>query len=939
MPGKNLIIVESPGKISKIKSIMGADYEIGASVGHIKGMDPKKLGFDIENNYEPDFIVLTDKKKVVAELKRMAKGAKEIYFCADADREGEMIAFSVMSELKIPISEAKRASFTEITKKAITNAIAKPGKLNMDLVHAQMARSVLDKLIGYKVSPVLWKQFHNYHLSAGRVQSVVAKLIMERENEILKFASAKFYPLNALFIVNNDKKRTKSNQDMELISKSNTIQLDGVCDTTFPNKEKVLEITSFIQQNKYSFSINSIKESITERKPAPPYITSTLQQDASNKLGMNPETCMRLAQQLYEAGLITYMRTDSVILSDDICKEINEYVISKFGASYSKPTKYSSKSASAQEAHEACRPTHITTFSTSGFDKMTNSHNRLYQMIWKRTVASQMSPAKVNILNIAIIGTTTFKIEEKELLFKTKFENILFDGFLIVYSNSKSKSKDKIDSGEELDEASNSDDNEENDVHNDNQSSSNTISFDEIKNILKKGQTAQCIELQSIEKYTKPPHGRFNEASLIKKLEDLGIGRPATYAKMVGKVQERAYVEIKTVEPKIVEGASIYWKVREEIKETPIEIKLDGDKNKLFPTSLGVMITKFLNTEFSTFMDYKFTANIEELLDKVANGEFIWWKVVDSVYQVIKPTILEITSKSKGGSSVNDNMDAVDDEDGKDGNVNNLISKSQNKRDNCFRLLGNDPVSGNEIKIITTKNGYAISIKNDTTGKYQYASVDVKDLETITLQDALKSLSYPKNLGMYNGDNIIVAKAMNFYLKWNCKNYSIENYLKCKSDESEIKDAKDITFDDAKKVIAFYENQSQTGGAGNEAVKSLKYGEYEIKKGPYGVYIKYQGGNYPLPAKYKKDPESLNETICKEIVDKKKCNTSGDTTRIDETEKDGKQKNTIRGRGRGGFKGRGRGRGQTVIGGASDNSGKGRGRGQGRGNNFRGKAK
>ena len=442
----------------------------------------------------------------------------------------------------------------------------------MDLVNAQMSRSVLDKLIGYKVSPVLWKQFGNFHLSAGRVQSVVNKLIIERENEITAFSSKQFFPLDGNFAVA-------------------ALALDGSCDTNFETKDAILDVMNQTASGGITYTVSNVVESLTERKPAPPYITSSLQQDASNKLGMNPETCMRVAQQLYEAGLITYMRTDSTMLSDEIVGEIQKYVLEAYGETYFKRVRYASKAANAQEAHEACRPTHITTMSVMGIDKMTSSHNRLYQMIWRRTVASQMSPAKINILKVRINGSgyqpkavgvadvaassTPAKPSKKKaaaaanaasadttpLVFTTKFENIVFDGFIAVYAKQKSEIQDANDENDDVDGTK----------------PAQRLSYDEVKRILKEGQPAKCTKLESMEKWSKPPHGRFNEAGLIKKLEELGIGRPATYAKMVGKVQERSYAEIKTVEPRIIAGASVNWCPTDGIVETGIEIKMDGE--------------------------------------------------------------------------------------------------------------------------------------------------------------------------------------------------------------------------------------------------------------------------------------------------------------------------------------------------------------------------
>jgi DNA topoisomerase-1 len=923
----HLIIVESPGKIAKIKSLLGAQYSVVASVGHVMGMDPKKLGFDIDNQYMPEYIIMPDKKDIVAKLRTAVAKAARIYLCADADREGEMIAYNLLTLLGLSTTETNRATFTEITKTAITAALSAPRTIDMNLVHAQQARAVLDKLIGYKVSPVLWRQFHNYKLSAGRVQSIVTKLIVERETAIAAFNKSCCYPLFGSF--ESDERRSSNHGGGNVTpSSSTTFTISSAeCTTVFSNKDTVH--AAMEQQCVQMYTITDAVESTAIERPSPPFITSSLQQEASYKLGMSPTVCMRTAQALYEAGFITYMRTDSRILSGEIHSEIRNYVSATYGVEHYNYVQYGGGSSAAviagghggaksppviggfggaksppvaQEAHEACRPTHIATMSAHG-DKLTGQHDRLYKLIWLRTVASQMKPATFKVLQIHIAncvndvatGTLITKKGRKpklkqstielgvdvavataesicpEYKYIAKYRKIVYAGFLMLYPRSGGSAVQIADSDEAEDEQQSGGMGER---------CSPPQKYPAMDVSEMRGMRLVCTALNAREKWNKPPHGRYNEANLIKKLEELGIGRPATYASMVSKVQTRQYVELKTVEPRIVIGYALEWQrnsssIGLSVKE--IEIKVDGDKNKLFPTSLGVMISQFLDKQFEMFMDYKFTANIEELLDKVAAGQYIWWKVVDAVYQIINPTILTLKTSAAAPSAA------------------------------VYKSLGIPANGGEAINIVTTARGYAVSqaitsavdsapvIPTALTAKgkprkrvaavskikYKYASVAVDEIDTITLDAAAALLSYPRRIGEYEGCEIVLARAHNVYLKYNGANYSIDKYIAAmKSDippnrtrgQGGIAEQMPaippnllgITEADAIRVLQYY-----IGAAAAQTASEVEIGEYKVKKGPYGYYIKYNKTNYALPKKYKQDVMGLTVDECKKVIDKK----------------------------------------------------------------------
>lgn len=837
----NLIVVESPNKINKIKSFLGSSYNVSASCGHIRNMDPKCMSIDIDEDtdtFQPIYLVVSDKKKVVSLLKREVKeiGSNGIvYLAMDYDREGEAIAWHLNEVLKLKPEQTKRITFTEITKKAILNSIKNPSQIDMNMFYSQQARMVLDKLIGYMISPILWKQFNNWKLSGGRVQSVVVKIIQERENEIAKFKSNNFFKINGDFWI-NDKDKT----DLVFKNAFLTTSLENDIKT----KKELDDFVKLIPIGdgdgdgiESKFIIQSTKTSLTKRKPPPPFITSTLQQEASNKLSMSPTSTMSSAQKLYENGLITYMRTDSTVIAEDAHAAINKVIVSKYGVDFYSKNFYKSKSKTSQEAHEAIRPTHFDKESILGENSKLNSYdNRLYQLIWKRTVASQMKPADVEITTLKIkLDNDSLKKDEK-YIFVGKFEKILFEGYLKIY-NIKGSKKDIEDDDNDND---NDDDNDNNKSRKKGKQTSDTI-ITKLKK-LKKGDEVFIANMDILEKHSKPPKSRFTEASLIKRLDELEIGRPSTYASMVSKVQTKLYVEKKTVEPVKKNFIHIEMKYPSTKKESSKKMSVDGEKNKLFVSPLGFMINEYLVKQFSNILDYSFTANVEKLLDEVAKGTKVWNIVVGEVYRTFNPTVekLNLSFKDKSGSS----------------GVGSKYEKLE---------LGVHPDNDIPIIVMNTRYGPAVVLNHEDKTMRRYANF-TGSLTDITLDKAICMLQYPKTIGKYKSDNVVINKKKNYYLTYKKKHYSIDNYNKC--EDNQCIDGSCITLEEAIKVIDTISNE-----VGND-IKITD--DILIKKGPYGFYIKYKGTlNIPIIYKYKKvyktqdDIKNMSLGECNECIEKK----------------------------------------------------------------------
>jgi len=702
---KILVIVESPGKIKKINEYLGSSYIVKASFGHVQDLDKKTLSIDVENNFKPFYIVSPDKSKVVKELKDLARECKDVILASDEDREGEAIAGSLKDVLKL--KEPKRIVFHEITKKAITEAIENPRTLNQDLIDAQQTRRLLDRLMGYKISPILWT--YKVGESAGRVQSVVVRILVDKEKEIENAISEPFLKTTGEFSIKDTKFNGTLNYQFKLIDDAKNF-LNTI------DKECIYKVVNV--ENKKSV-----------RKPSAPFITSTLQQDASTKLGFAVKRTMDAAQKLYEAGLITYMRTDSTNLSEDALKACEKYIKTNFGKEYSDVKKYSTKSKGAQEAHEAIRPTHIDKDHT---DELEGDCQKLYSLIWKRTVASQMANAKVNVQNVFIDIEKDKKslliFSKKQYYFVSTLENIEFDGFLKLYDNTSDED------------------------------SENATGKIEVK----EKDLVEMSKLKVNEEYTKLPL-RFNEAGLIKFLEKNGIGRPSTYASIINKIIDKKYVEIKNIDgvkkdSKCLELSN--GKKKMEIKESTKEIRVGKENKKLVPTEHGLQIVEFLMKNFEPIMDVKFTADFEEFLDKIAEGKAKWFNILNQFYQLFNPICIKLSKDVKKDPTLA----------------------------NADKLLGIDEETGLEIYTGEGKYGpYVKRLEHEESTKWKYASIKNDDVD---LEDAILLLKYPIDLGTFNKKNVYLYKGQyGLYVKYGDKNISVKDK---KEDEIDLESIKNL---------------------------------------------------------------------------------------------------------------------------------------------------
>ena len=773
---KNLVIVESPAKAKTIEGYLGTDYKVASSYGHVRDLSKGNSAIDIENGFEPTYVVSEGKTEVIKALDKLAKGAETIYLASDDDREGEAIAWHLQEALNLDSAKVKRIVFHEITKNAVLNAIKNPKGIDVDLVNAQQARRILDRIVGFELSPVLWKKIKN-GLSAGRVQSVAVRLVVEKERSIESYEPTSYYKVSALFEVEN-KKVLKA----ELVEK-------------LASKEDALEFIKVAKQA--IFSIESLDQKPAKRSPAPPFTTSTLQQEASRKLGYSVSRTMNLAQKLYESGKITYMRTDSVNLSEDSRAKAAAEITKSYGVEYSNERTFKNKSSGAQEAHEAIRP---TDFSVSSSVSEDNSENRLYELIWKRAIASQMSDAKLERTTVKINLNTS----DKKLV--ARGEVVVFYGFLKVYTES---------TDEEGDEEQ------------------------ETKGMLPPlsiGQEISPLEVKAKESFSRPP-ARFTEASLVKTLEEMGIGRPSTYAPTISTIQKRDYVVKENRDGNERKSWEIVFDDKREIQETQ-KVELFGiEKNKLFPTNTARIVNDFLVEHFPNIFDYSFTANIEEEFDKIAQGNVVWTTMLDGFYTKFHPKI--------------ENANAIERSD-----------------INTSRELGVDPASGKTIIVRLGRFGPIAQIgeANEETGeKPKFASLR-KDqvIEHITLEEALELFKLPREVGVLE-DEPIVAAIGRFgpYLKHQGKFISLPKDLDPHTVEEG--DAVAVIFAkrkaDAEKFIKSYEEDE----------------DIQILNGRWGPYIKYQKKNVKIP-KEVEDPSKLSYEevvkIIKEAPEKKKTTKS-----------------------------------------------------------------
>ena len=691
---RNLVIVESPAKAKTIKKYLGDDFEVTSSQGHIRDLPTKEIGIDIDNNFTPKYIINPDKKRIVNDLKRMSASAKVVYLASDDDREGEAISWHLKTALELTDDKIKRIVFHEITEKAIKNAVANPRKIDMDLVNSQQARRLLDRLVGYKLSPVLWKKIKS-GLSAGRVQSVAVKMIVEREREIRNFKSEKSFKVVASFKTVDDKTFCA-----EL--KKNT-----------KNEEETKAL--FLELSNKNFEISKVEKKKVVKSPVAPFTTSTLQQEASTKLGFSVTQTMLLAQHLYEAGKISYMRTDSVVLSEDAIKQAQKVIKQTYGEEYCQQRQFTTKSKNAQEAHEAIRPTHFEDIEVSADEK----EQKLYTLIRTRALASQMADAIINKTTLTITTDST-------TIFIAKGEVIEFDGFLKLYQTKKDEDED------------------------------DNIKLPKVK----EGDILSLIKLIGKEKHSQGP-SRFSEASLVKELEEKGIGRPSTYAPTIATIQNRGYI-IKDSR----EGEKVEFKVitleKNKITEG-IEKKTEGsEKNKLYPTDIALITNDFLVTNFAEITNYDFTAKVEKELDDIAEGKNNWIKMLQNFYDKF---ISEV----------------------------NKCSNSE-RVEFTSRLLGVDPKTGKNIYVRVAKFGPVIQIgdKNENEKPHFINLLKGQNVESITLNDVLKLMSFPKKIGEYKNKEVIV----------NIGPYGA--YIKCGDINATIFDQSrifDISLEEAKSLI------------------------------------------------------------------------------------------------------------------------------------------
>jgi len=697
---KILVIVESPGKIAKISQYLGPDYIVKASFGHVQDLDKSTLSIDVDNNFKPFYKVTPDKTKVVKELKGLAKDCKDVILAADGDREGEAIAYSLASVLGL--KNPKRIIFHEITKAALTKAVENPSTINESMVNAQQARRLLDRLVGYQISPVLWKYmaYNGTAQSAGRVQSVVVRIIIDKENEITKSISEPYFKTTADF----DFDKVKLNSILSVGNKQYQFETE--------DKAKI-----FLESNNKNIKYKVIgvdnKKSI--RKPSAPFITSSLQQEASTKLHFSVKRTMDVAQKLYEAGLITYMRSDSPNISKEAIEEAKKYITKTWGKEYSDPKNYESKSSNSQDAHECIRPTHMDQPEP---DNIEGDQAKLYSLIWKRAVASQMSNAQVNIQTIQIDAlndkTSILVFSKVQAYFNSTLENVEFPGYLIVYDNTP-EDEEKVTG----------------------------------KLAIKVKDELLLNKIKVSEEYTKPPL-RYNEALLVKYLEKNGIGRPSTYASIISKVIEREYVEIKNVDGVKKQSKQLEIDSKFKLKETTKEVFIGKEQKKLVPTAMGKLVNDFMIKYFEPIMGIDFTATFETHLDKIAEGKANWVTVLRNFYDLFNPIVQKLNSEAK--------------------------DKKEKIGSSSDKLLGENQ-TGLQVYTGSGKYGPYVKIQDeDDNKKWKYAPLKDVDINEVTLEEALVILEYPKNLGKFGKSNVTLNKGQyGFYIKYGDKNISIKN--------------------------------------------------------------------------------------------------------------------------------------------------------------------
>ncbi len=752
MSGKNLVIVESPGKVKTIQKYLGKDFLVKASIGHIRDLEEHNLGVDVENGFKPEYVIPADKKKVVADLRKLADSASTIWLASDEDREGEAISWHLTQTLELPKDKTRRIVFHEITQPAILEAIEHPRDIDMNLVYAQQARRVLDRLVGFELSPILWKKIQP-KLSAGRVQSVALRLIVDREKEIMAFKPEPFYRVEAEFRPVGSK-----------------IGLKATLDTKFPSEAQA---RTFLEESiGANYRIASIDKKDGERYPAPPFTTSTLQQEAGRKLRFSVASTMRVAQTLYERGLITYMRTDSTNLSSLALGAAKKYILDCYGQDYLNIRQYHTKSKGAQEAHEAIRPTYIGSPRIDG----TPQEKALYELIWKRTIASQMAASKV--LNTSI----TIEQDRRPELYGLQSTELLFDGFMKVYMEGR-------------------DDDSQDDV-------------EIMLPSLNAGDPLTEHGVYALSKFTAPPQ-RYSEVTLVKKLEELGIGRPSTYAATVDTLTRGRGYAVKGDKPGTVYEVKNLTLKGSVIKESVKKEVVGAEKGKLLPQEIGLIVTDFLVDNFADVLDYDFTATVEEDFDKIADGKKDWSSTIGSFYRPFHNNVEKVLQE-KGYSRVT-------------------------------RELGLAP----DGQMVTATFGkFGAYVQKGEGENRQSASLGKDQLiETITLSDALKLLELPRTVGKIMGLDVIATRGkFGPYLKYGVRNVKLPRG----------KDPLTITLEECEALI----NETPAEKPAQEII--AEFGDIKIINGRYGPYIKQGESNYKIPRG--KDAASLTEADCQAII-------------------------------------------------------------------------
>jgi DNA topoisomerase-1 len=756
---ENLVIVESPAKAKTIEKFLGKDFRVVSSFGHIRDLAKKNLGIDIENGFTPDYEVPKEKAKVVSDLKKNAAESKNIWIASDEDREGEAIAWHLISVLDLDPGSTKRIVFHEITKEAISEAIKTPRLVDMNLVNSQQARRILDRLVGFEISPVLWKKVQP-SLSAGRVQSVAVRLIVDREREIISFKTESAFRITAVFFISKD--------DTETILKAEASK-------KFTREEEALKFLELCSAAEYKIASISVKPGT--RSPAPPFTTSTLQQEAFRKLGFSVAQTMSVAQKLYEGGKITYMRTDSTNLSGLALAKLREAIMAEFGEKYSKTRQFKTKTKGAQEAHEAIRPSYPDKSSITG----NQNEKKLYELIWKRAIASQMSDALVERTNIGI------ELNNSPVIFSATGEVIKFDGFLRVYSESV--------------------DYENNDEE--------RYVIPPVKN----GMPLYYNTITATEKYTSPLP-RYTEASLVKKLEELGIGRPSTYAPTISTIQNRGYVakEDRPGEKRIVRSIEL---IRGKISSSSKTEITGKEKSKLFPKDIGMIVNDFLVENFSVIVDFHFTAEVEEQFDEIAEGKLKWTGMLDKFYSSFHKTV----------------EDSLEKKDKKTG----------------ARVLGNHPENGEPVSVKMGRYGPVVQIGEQTDdAKPKFASLLKSQLiETITLEEALNLFRLPRTAGEYDGEDLVIGIGkFGPYIRHKNKFYSLKKG---------VDDPYVITRDRAVEIIL---EKTET-----DKQRVLQdFGDIRVLNGRYGPYITKDKKNFRIPKG--SDAAKLTKEECISIIEK-----------------------------------------------------------------------